>query len=674
MSTLRNNKLNYIDYYDSSNEIKLTYKENNKDKYSYGIYLNSEKFSIINELQKSSDKIDMVNNITTVDIDKKEIKNLLDKYYTLSKKLPTDEDESKRFVNYFNRLKIRVDEINDYERLNRLYDKLKKTIQRFILHYNKRNNDKIPEEKFIYIKSNIDDINNEEVIDFDKIYKIKNDIKRLLDKYIPLSENLSSDEESIKFLNYFNKLLSKIDKINNLERLNKLYDKLKKTIQRFILHYNKRNNNKIEKEKFIDIEVLGEIELNTENIIPKIPKIILHNGHRYRKNLQILKSAIDEEKPNFFTYLLKYMKNGIENIKKAYSTTTTSKDIYENLINDFLKDGFSRKFNELSHKIFGNHEYDFRIKLEGGLIRLSIKRDDEPITLSQQSQGFQWFFGLFFYLYFRYDLQAGDIILIDEPDAYLSIPSIKGFRNIIKKIAKEMGITFVTTTHNPFFVDIDYLDEIRIVKKKKDGDGVEIVNFGDIDTHKEADTLKEIIDAFGLGNLNRDIITNPDNKVIFVEGITDYNYLTAFKLLYNRDKDENENLNLSFLPIAGLGKLHEDNSKELENKINLLSKFNDVIILADGDETANKFKQLSKSKEKINIIQLTDIDNNFEKIEYLFSENDKEKFKSIIKNKSLEASSLFKNIIFDLDIEEQTINNFNKVLIYLKNAKEQKKN
>ena len=36
--TLKNNKPNYIDYYDSSNEIKLIYKENDKEKYSYGIF------------------------------------------------------------------------------------------------------------------------------------------------------------------------------------------------------------------------------------------------------------------------------------------------------------------------------------------------------------------------------------------------------------------------------------------------------------------------------------------------------------------------------------------------------------------------------------------------------------------------------------------------------------
>ena len=67
------------------------------------------------------------------------------------------------------------------------------------------------------------------------------------------------------------------------------------------------------------------------------------------------------------------------------------------------------------------------------------------------------------------------------------------------------------------------------------------------------------------------------------------------------------------------------------------------------------------------VIKLTEINENFKEIEDLFSENDKEKFKYIIKNKRFKNSSLFKNIIFDLEkeLEEETINNFNKVLDYL---------
>ena len=113
--TLKNNKPNYIDYYDSSNEIKLTYTENDKEKYSYGMSLKNEKFSIINKFPKTFNRIDTADKIDTVDAIKNRLKILLDKYIPLSKKLPKDEDESKRFINYFNSLQVKIDEIDDYE-------------------------------------------------------------------------------------------------------------------------------------------------------------------------------------------------------------------------------------------------------------------------------------------------------------------------------------------------------------------------------------------------------------------------------------------------------------------------------------------------------------------------------------------------------------------------------
>ena len=93
--------------------------------------------------------------------------------------------------------------------------------------------------------------------------------------------------------------------------------------------------------------------------------------------------------------------------------------------------------------------------------------------------------------------------------------------------------------------------------------------------------------------------------------------MTAFKLLYNR-KNDNEKLNLSFIPIAGLGK----NKEEFKNKIKILSKFKNVIILTDEDKKVYEYKdiikELSISKEKIKVIKLTEINENFKEIEYLY--------------------------------------------------------
>ncbi|MBW5410951.1 hypothetical protein E6A50_11290, partial [Brachyspira hampsonii] len=281
-------------------------------------------------------------------------------------------------------------------------------------------------------------------------------------------------------------------------------------------------------------------------------------------------------------------------------------------------------------------EYSFHIKLEKDEIYLYIQKNGYIISLEDQSVGFKWFFNFFFNFLYSNKLNAGDIVLIDEPDAHLALPAVRDLRNFIKKFARNHGITFIITTHNPSFIDIDYLDELRIVKFKKDKIGVEIQNDFSAIGEDEVDTLNEIVNGFGV--LHRDIITNPNNKVIFVEGLMDYNYLTAFKKL--KEEKENNKMNLVFLPIHGLGK----DDKEMNNKLKQLVQFREAIILTDSDERANLFKKASESntlmKEKLTVFQLKEADQSFKQIESLFSDNDKERYKEMIQNKSGSLSSL----------------------------------
>lgn len=286
------------------------------------------------------------------------------------------------------------------------------------------------------------------------------------------------------------------------------------------------------------------------------------------------------------------------------------------------------------------------------------------MTLSKQSVGFKWFFNFFFNFLYTNELKAGDIVLMDEPEIHLSIPGRRDLRKFIKKFAKDTGITFIATTHNPSFVDIDYLDELRIIKNNKDGIGVKIQSNFSALADDEVGTLDSIINSFGI--LRSDLTR--EYKIIFVEGITDYNYLTAFKLLYNKDKEDkkeyDKKLNIVFIPIYGLGK--DDN--EMEKKLDKLIQFKDAILLTDGDTRGNAFKKLcdnEKLKGRLTVIQVTEIENSFKNIENLFAQSDKEKFKDIIENKGIEKSSPFKNSIAQLELDAKTIENFNKVLEYL---------
>ena len=476
------------------------------------------------------------------------------------------------------------------------------------------------------------------------------------------------------------------DIINSKENINTKYEKLKglyillnKFFKDFIDYYNNRvyySDRKIKHLKFIDLEAIAyteqkEVETYKDTIKEKydidfIPNIIYYKEeHITVDELKTTPEKIKDSK--FFNSLFKSINYKTYIIDTAYEQSETIpgyKDEYQDDINEQLKNIVSKRFNELYYQALGTQEYSFEIKLQKDEIYLSIKQNGSIINLSQQSVGFKWFFNFFFNFLYTNELKAGDIVLMDEPEIHLSIPGRRDLRKFIKKFAKDTGITFIATTHNPSFVDIDYLDELRIIKNNKDGKGVKIQSNFSALADDEVDTLDSIINSFGI--LRSDLTR--EYKIIFVEGITDYNYLTAFKLLYNKDKEDkkeyDKKLNIVFIPIYGLGK--DDN--EMEKKLDKLIQFKDAILLTDGDTRGNAFKKLcdnEKLKGRLTVIQLTEIENSFKNIENLFAQSDKEKFKDIIENKGIEKSSPFKNSIAQLELDAKTIENFNKVLKYL---------
>ncbi|GAA7748686.1 hypothetical protein HpMS105_00860 [Helicobacter pylori] len=130
---------------------------------------------------------------------------------------------------------------------------------------------------------------------------------------------------------------------------------------------------------------------------------------------------------------------------------------------------------QLKIRVRHNNKF-FREKCTAYEIKLEIydcrKSDNQkPIILSQQSTGFQWAFNFVFsFLYnmgSNFSFNKNIIYVMDEPAAHLSVPARKEFRKFLKEYAHKHNTTFVLATHDPFLVDMDHLDEIRIVEKKK---------------------------------------------------------------------------------------------------------------------------------------------------------------------------------------------------------------
>ncbi len=145
---------------------------------------------------------------------------------------------------------------------------------------------------------------------------------------------------------------------------------------------------------------------------------------------------------------------------------------------DSSQDSYQLKIRVRHNNKLPREKYTaYEIKLEIHDCRKSHDQN-EPIILSQQSTGFQWAFNFMFGFLYNvgsdFSLNKNIIYVMDEPATHLSVPARKEFRRFLKEYAHKNHVTFVLATHDPFLVDTDHLDEIRIVEKETEGSVIRI--------------------------------------------------------------------------------------------------------------------------------------------------------------------------------------------------------
>ncbi|GAA8870446.1 hypothetical protein HpRN61_00860 [Helicobacter pylori] len=278
-------------------------------------------------------------------------------------------------------------------------------------------------------------------------------------------------------------------------------------------------------------------------------------------------------------------------------------------------------------------------------------------------------FGFLYNVGSNFSFNHNIIYVMDEPATHLSVPARKEFRKFLKEYAHKHNITFVLATHDPFLVDTDHLDEIRIVEKEEQGSVIKNGFSYDPkeDVGNNSDALHQIERSLGV---SQNVFHNPQkHRIIFVEGTTDYCYLSAFKLYFNERESKNNPIPFTFLPISGL-KNDSNKMKETIQKLHELD--NDPIVLIDDDRKDGSDPQNTKSEQfkraneempdPITILQLSSYDENFKQIEDCFSANDREKY---AKNKRMELAMAFKTRLLynwkDDVVGEETKNNFKKL-------------
>ncbi|GHR95089.1 hypothetical protein VN1280_04120 [Helicobacter pylori] len=449
------------------------------------------------------------------------------------------------------------------------------------------------------------------------------------------------------------------DKNNNLE-VYSIYNKLFNIPKKYLQEINQKSLKEIKQSKYpFNIEAKGE----------------------YNNNVWQLEFFNDKSSLLFkvnFTEILENIAEILEYNMQLKMDSLIAKEFNKLLAiaQDDHQDNYQLKIRvRHNNKFFREKCTAYKIKLE---IYDCRKSDNQkPIILSQQSTGFQWAFNFMFgFLYnvgSNFSFNKNIIYVMDEPAAHLSVPARKEFRKFLKEYAHKHNTTFVLATHDPFLVDTDHLDEIRIVEKKEEGSAIKNnFNYPLNNAGKDSDALDKIKRSFGV---SQNVFHNPQkHRIIFVEGTTDYCYLSTFKLYFNEREFKNDPIPFTFLPISGLKK-EPNEMKETIQKLRKLD--NNPIVLIDDDRKDGSDPQKAKSEQfkkaneempdPITILQLSSCDENFKQIEDCFSANDREKY---AKNKRMELSMAFKTRLLysekDDVVGEETKKNFLKLFEWIK--------
>ncbi|OLR51480.1 AAA family ATPase [Helicobacter pylori] len=463
-----------------------------------------------------------------------------------------------------------------------------------------------------------------------------------------------------KDLKYEQALEIMFDKNNDLE-VYSIYNKLFNIPKKYLQKINQESLKEIKQSKYpFNIEAKGE----------------------YNNNVWQLEFFNDKSSLLFkvnFTEILENIAEILEYNMQSRIDSLIAKEFNELLAiaQDDHQDNYQLKIRvRHNNKFFREKCTAYEIKLE---IYDCRKSDNQkPIILSQQSTGFQWAFNFMFgFLYnvgSNFSFNKNIIYVMDEPATHLSVPARKEFRKFLKEYAHKHNTTFVLATHDPFLVDTDHLDEIRIVEKETEGSAIKN-NFNyslKNDANRNSDALDKIKRSLGVG---QHVFHSPQkHRIIFVEGTTDYCYLSAFKLYFNEREFKNDPIPFTFLPISGL----KDNQTNMQKTIQKLCELdNNPIVLIDDDRKNGSDPQNAKSEQfkkankemhdPITILQLSSCDENFKQIEDWFSANDREKY---AKNKRMELAMAFKTRLLysekDDVVGEETKKNFLKLFEWIK--------
>lgn len=185
-------------------------------------------------------------------------------------------------------------------------------------------------------------------------------------------------------------------------------------------------------------------------------------------------------------------------------------------------------------------------------LRIKNRRHRGVTTpFDQRSRGFIWFFS--FLVWFDsvqeqlkssgVNASSSLILLLDEPGLALHALAQEDFLNYIDELSKEHQVLY--TTHSPFMVRSERLNQVRIVEDKADAGTTISANLSGSDPR----TIFPLQAALGW-NVAQNLFISKTN--LLVEGVSELAYLQTMSSILNASGETGLDDDTTIVPVGGL--------------------------------------------------------------------------------------------------------------------------
>lgn len=295
---------------------------------------------------------------------------------------------------------------------------------------------------------------------------------------------------------------------------------------------------------------------------------------------KILRDINDELRQN--TAKCKELEIELKTIKEKYLEIGTFKKLVK-VLQEEAADQFNKSTSDFKVDFQMYDPWNYYKTLQ-----ILVKDGSLEFQASQMGMGMQSSLTVALLRAYKEVKKNDAVIAIDEPEIFLHPHAQRSFYRIIREL-KESGTQIFYTTHSNQFVDVEYFDEIFVVRKEKDKTGNISTNVSQLGVMQLISDVKALYPATNptaksISEIYHNICCNSRNegffaqKVVLVEGATeDFSLPIYFDAIgYNLDR-----YSISLINAEGKGNI--DRLYRIYNEFKI-----PTYIIIDGDSGKDK--------------------------------------------------------------------------------------